>query len=50
MSVCKECKHVKELDTISGRCLQDRKIALFCKLNDSTHVCDHYRKKKIDKG
>ena len=43
---CAECKHVKSLGEIVGRCMEQPYEFLFCKLHDCSHACDSYRKGK----
>lgn len=40
---CRECKNVKILDDIVGRCMFEEVPATFCRLDEATHVCDDYK-------
>ncbi len=45
---CRECREVKELDCIVGRCMRDPYIFKFCKLDDKEHICRHHKTGKKD--
>ena len=47
---CKDCKHVEKLDKIVGKCMAVKEGLQFCKLEEPSHVCKKFKRKKENKS